>query len=105
MYFQSFWNICDLVLLVTYAIYVPMSFKEDLSSSLAMKSIQCIIVLFTLIKATYFLRIFDGFSFLVQMLRSVFIDLKFFLFFFAIFLVSFSFFLRILLPNTDDSLE
>lgn len=39
------------------------------------------------------------------MLRSVFIDLKFFLFFFAIFIMAFSLFLQILLPNSELRLD
>lgn len=64
-YFTSFWNMCDLTLMFTYFFYIPLSFVPDMQSSTLMKTVQCIIIMFTLIKATYFLRIFDGFSFLV----------------------------------------
>jgi len=104
-YFSSLWNVSDLTLMITYFIYIPLSYLPTLHSSIAMKAIQCNIILFTMIKATYFLRMFDGFSFLIQMIRSVLLDLKYFLLFFAIFIGSVSFFLMILLPNSHEGLD
>ena len=60
-------------------------------------------VLLSFIKMTFFLRIFDGFSFLVQMMSSVFVDLKQFLLFFAIFIAALAFSLSILIDK--DKLE
>ena len=62
---------------------------------------QCIIVLLTFIKVTFYMRIFEEFSFLVQMLTSVFKDLRFFLLFFSMFITTFAVLLSIVL---DDSL-
>jgi hypothetical protein len=101
-YFQSFWNICDISLLLSFTLYVAFSFMPAFDETIVMKAIQCLVILFTVIKATYFLRIFDGFSFLVQMIGSVFVDLKYFLLFFVIFLSAFSFFLKILLSQSED---
>jgi hypothetical protein len=50
-------------------------------------------------KVNYFLRIFNGFSFLVSMLTGVFFDLKFFLGFFAIVVATFSLILSVLIPE------
>lgn len=54
-------------------------------------------------KVNYFLRIFEGFSFLVSMLTGVFFDLKFFLGFFAIVVATFSLILSVLLPEAATS--
>ena len=54
-------------------------------------------------KVNYFLRIFEGFSFLVSMLTGVFFDLKFFLGFFAIVVATFSLILSVLLPEAAAS--
>ena len=62
---------------------------------------QCIIVLLAFIKVTFYMRIFEEFSFLVQMLTSVFKDLRFFLLFFSMFITTFAVLLSIVL---DDSL-
>jgi len=51
-------------------------------------------------KMNYFLRIFEGFSFLVSMLQGVFFDLKIFLAFFAIVVLTFSLILSVLLPES-----
>ena len=62
---------------------------------------QCIIVLLAFIKVTFYMRIFEEFSFLVQMLTSVFKDLRFFMLFFSMFITTFAVLLSIVL---DDSL-
>ena len=55
------------------------------------------------IKLNFFLRIFEGFSFLVSMLRGVFLDLKFFLSFFAFVVITFSLILSVLIPDASSS--
>jgi hypothetical protein len=47
------------------------------------------------VKVAFFLRIFDEFSFLVQMMQAVFNDLKYFFYFFGIFVFFFSIVLNI----------
>ena len=54
-------------------------------------------------KLNFFLRIFEGFSFLVSMLRGVFLDLKFFLSFFAFVVITFSLILSVLIPDASNS--
>lgn len=66
-----------------------------------MKALQCLILLLSSIKVTYFLRIFDSFSFLIQMIQSVFIDLRYFLLFFLIFTYAVSIFLSILVDYDE----
>ena len=58
-------------------------------------------VLLAFIKVTFFLRIFDGFSFLVQMISSVFDDLKYFLMFFSLFMTTFAVMISILINPGD----
>lgn len=61
------------------------------------------IVLLCFLKLLFFLRIFEGFSFLVSMLKGVFLDLKFFLSFFGFVVITFSLILSILIPEASDS--
>ena len=67
------------------------------------KGLQCILVISIFIKLNFLIRVFDQFSFLVHMLQSVFWDLRFFLAFFGIFVVSFSLLLSVILktPGVD----
>ena len=58
-------------------------------------------MLFAFIKVTFYMRIFEEFSFLVQIITSVFKDLRFFLLFFSMFITTFAVLLSIVL---DDSL-
>lgn len=59
------------------------------------KTFECLIVLFTFIKVTFYLRIFESFSDLVQMLISVIQDLRSFLALFAFFILAFAVLLAI----------
>ena len=97
-YKKNYWNWFDVLLMVIYLTYVPFAYMQD-SMIYIIKAIQCIIVLLTFIKITFFLRIFDEFSFLVQMMSSVFIDLRYFLMFFALFITTFGVFLSILIDD------
>ena len=51
---------------------------------------------------TFFLKIYDNFSFLVHMMLSVFVDLKSFLMYFSIFIFAFSLFIALLIDLQDD---
>lgn len=53
-------------------------------------------------KTGYYLRIFDRLSFLIQMLISVFIDLRYFLLLYSIFIFTFSLLLCVLIKKTGD---
>jgi len=55
--------------------------------------------MFSFMKVNYFFRIFDKFSFLVSMLKGVFLDLQVFLAFFAIVIITFSLVLSVLIPE------
>lgn len=64
-----------------------------------------ILVILSFIKMNYFLRIFDGFSFLVSMLKGVFNDLRYFLAYFLFVMVTFSLIFIVLIPNASESYE
>ena len=67
------------------------------SAVMATKSLQCAIIFLTFIKLNSMLRIYDEFSYLVQLLLMVFKDLRYFLAFFGFFIITFTVFLAILL--------
>ena len=103
-YFSDYWNVFDLLLIATYIAYIVFTFLQTTT-----KTVQCIIVLLAFIKVTFYMRIFEEFSFLVQMLTSVFKDLRFFLLFFSMFITTFAVLLSIVLDDTllktDDGLS
>ena len=89
-YFSEYWNIfdfathCKLHLIYRFSIYAKYK-QPELS---IIKTIKCIIVLFAFVKVTFFVRIFEEFSFLVQIPMSVFKAFWLFLFFFPIFVAT-----------------
>jgi Polycystin cation channel len=75
-------------MILVYLIYILMSFLYDKSNvTIAFK---CLIVVLTFIKVIFFLRIFEKLSFLVQMVTSVFSDLRWFMLFFSVFISTFA---------------
>lgn len=64
-----------------------------------MRSLACLVTIFSFLKLNYFLGILDSFSLLVSMLLGVFIDLKSFLCFFALVTLTFTLLLFILVPE------
>jgi hypothetical protein len=64
-----------------------------------MKILACLLILLAFLKANFYLRIFDGFSFLVSMLLGAFLDLRYFLAFFGFVILTFSLMLFVLVPQ------
>ena len=64
-YYRSLWNIFDTLFIIAYVCYIPISF---LSYDLVIISTQAVVIMVTFIKIIYFLRIFQDFSFMIQML-------------------------------------
>lgn len=103
-YFSSGWNICDLLLQISYVSYILAAFfvKSDLY---AIKSIQIIIIALTFVKLLFFLRIFPKLSFFIQMLIVVFRDMFYILLFFGIVIGFFCIFLAVLLKEDLSNYE
>jgi Ion transport protein len=101
-YGLNFWNICDIMLVTTYVIYVPLSFSLD-STQYVVKVFQCLILIFTCIKFNFYLRIFDRFSYLVQMIQRVFYDLQYFILFYIIIIATFSIMVSLIMNDTSSS--
>ena len=102
-YFKDTWNYVDigLSLAIVFELLINMLVTIPGSDQLK-KLLQTIIILLSFLKLNYFLRIFEGFSFLVSMLRGVFMDLQFFLSFFAFVVITFSLILSVLIPSTSN---
>ncbi|CDW84834.1 wd-40 repeat protein [Stylonychia lemnae] len=86
-YFQYLWNIIDMIHISCYIVLSIVEYHSDNSDNVVLLFV--VVISFTFLKLYYFLRIFEGFSFLVQMIAKVFQDLKFFIAFFLIFIVQF----------------
>lgn len=79
--------------------YVP--FEDPGSNLTFIKSVQCMVILLTLIKVIFYMRIFDNLSFLVRMLMTVFLDLRYFLLVFALFLFGFGLMLTVIIDDVS----
>lgn len=99
-YWKSFWNYIDLALPVFFILSTIFeayhlfylregSLEEDVDKD-SLRFVYLIMTFLICFKITYFLRTFDGFSFLVSMLKEVFLDLKFFLAFYFFIIISFA---------------
>jgi Ion transport protein len=97
----SIWNVCDNILAALYIAYVPVSFTRDLSDY-SLKVLQCLLLLLACIKLNYFLRIFDRFSYLVQMIIRVFFDLQHFIVFYVIIIAMFSIQVSLIMSDQSD---
>ncbi|CDW87819.1 wd-40 repeat protein [Stylonychia lemnae] len=86
-YFQDIWNYFDFSHIVIFICFCILEFTNEDSDLLILNKVLLIILSF--MKLFYFLRIYDGFSFLVQMMAGVFKDLKYFISFFLIFITLF----------------
>ncbi|CDW85302.1 wd-40 repeat protein [Stylonychia lemnae] len=86
-YFMDLWNYFDLSYIISYVILTIVEFSS--TSEQAVIILHIIAILLSSMKLFQFLRIFQGFSFLVSMLQGVFMDLRFFLGFFLIFIFQF----------------
>jgi phosphate/sulfate permease len=86
---KDFWNICDFLLFSLYTCYLPISFIYD-NQDYLVKCLQCAIIMFTSIKLNFYLRIFDQFSYLVQMVQTVLYDIGPFIMFFVFILCTFA---------------
>ncbi|CDW87575.1 UNKNOWN [Stylonychia lemnae] len=86
-YFLVIWNIIDITQIIAYITLNIIEFQSMNMDSLVLLFV--IVIALSFLKLYYFLRIYEGFSFLVQMITKVFQDLKFFIAFFLIFIVQF----------------
>lgn len=93
-YLNSFWDWADVGVNFFYHVYIYVSYflPKDIEwltqdgYTVLMLTLKVLIVSATLVKLLFYLRIFDQLSFLIQMLHSVIMDLRYFLLFFAVFL-------------------
>ncbi|CDW73596.1 wd-40 repeat protein [Stylonychia lemnae] len=86
-YLQDGWNIFDFSHIIAYTAYFILEFTNEDQDNLIL--IKILVIVLSFMKLFFFLRIYDGFSFLVQMMGGVFKDLKYFMIFFLIFILQF----------------
>ena len=95
-YFSEIWNLFDISLAVLYYGYVC---AQLIQKNYDLTVLECAIVIVSFLKLTFYLRIFDGLGFLVQMIVSVLKDLTNFLLFFCLFVVFCGIFMTIIMKN------
>lgn len=100
-YFKEMWNLFDYSLIVVYFGANIIEFTaESADGSRFLMLAQVFIVILSFLKINFFLRIYDGFSFLVSMMGGVFQDIKYFVAFFMIIIFQFGIIFAILF-NAD----
>eukprot|EP00347_Sterkiella_histriomuscorum_P009500 403340976 len=86
-YMKEIWNFFDYSLIIAYALLAGLEAAYPYEDYIVI--LKLVIVFLTFLKINFFLRIYDGFSFLVSMMAAVFVDLKYFIGFFVIFILQF----------------
>ncbi|CDW79046.1 serine threonine protein kinase [Stylonychia lemnae] len=102
-YLSEYWNYVDIFLIL---LYVGCGIIDLMHTNFQLERLlYSICLVFVFIKFFSYLRIFQGFSFLVQMLRAVFVDLKFFIALYGIVIVLYGLIFTILeiKADVDDS--
>ena len=89
------WNLFDIALLTSYIAFAMIDlFTDDTTLTTCL---ECAILLLIFVKVNFYLRIFEGFSFMVTMMQGVFKDLKYFMGFFAITVIEFGMLFTVLI--------
>lgn len=83
-----------------YCAYLPLSFILK-GQEYSVKCVQCAIIQFISIKLNFYLRIFDKFGHLVQMITTVFYDLKYFILYFVLIVSFYSIQISIYMKDVD----
>ncbi|CDW89455.1 wd-40 repeat protein [Stylonychia lemnae] len=86
-YLKDGWNYFDFSHIIAFVVYCILDFTNENQENLIL--IKIVVIVLSFMKLFFFLRIYDGFSFLVQMMAGVFKDLQYFLIFFIIFILQF----------------
>ena len=104
-YIATFWNAADLTLIMLYlGAYIPLNYlHESISLENEWRLVNFILIVMTFVKINQSLKIFEAFSFLVQMVQAVFYDLRLFLAYYIMVITTFSFLLMVIFddPNSD----
>jgi Ion transport protein len=93
-YISEYWNFIDFMVIVMQLVST-VCFVSGVDFDV-MRMIYCLMAIMVFIKVCFFLRIYDGFSFLVSMMQGVFLDLKYFIAFYMFVLILFTMLFSIL---------
>ena len=95
----------DLALILLYlGAYLPLSYMHEcISFENEWRIVNIVLILLTFVKFNQSLKIFDSFSFLVQMVQAVFYDLRLFLAYYIMVITTFGFILMVIFddPNSE----
>ena len=104
-YIKSLWNVADLTLITLYlCAYLPLNYlHETISFENEWRLVNFILIVMTFVKINQSLKIFESFSFLVQMVQAVFYDLRLFLAYYIMVITTFGFLMMVIFdePSSD----
>jgi hypothetical protein len=101
---NDFWNFVDMALMCTYFSYFVVSFLYPPTDYNIIGLQTAVIILFG-IKINFYLRLFDGFGFLVQMIVITFRDIRQFLLYFFILISFMAIQLTLIFPDHIEGYE
>ena len=99
-YISDLWNLIDILMIILY-VAVSIMFFFTLKNEIV-RIIFCFLIILAFVKICFFLRIYDGMSFLVSMVQGVFLDLKYFLLFYFLVLILFNLLFQVLNTKLGD---
>eukprot|EP00347_Sterkiella_histriomuscorum_P019350 403341975 len=99
-YVNDFWNIIDQVLTILYFVIVIIDIQEIAYNGIVIMH-SCMLIL-VFIKLCQILRVFQGFSYQVSMLKAVFMDLRYFIMLYVFVLVVYGLIFTLLKIKTSD---
>jgi hypothetical protein len=102
-YMSDLWNFFDFFLIAINLTIINLDFFYTYVTPQVILNTLMLLLIFT--KICFYLRISDGFSFLVSMLIGVFADLKFFFLFYIIMLVMFTLIFLNLTLTLDENMS
>eukprot|EP00347_Sterkiella_histriomuscorum_P005471 403356490 len=100
-YLQDKWNDLSLILSLSVYVIIFVDYRQDVYEGLRLAQIYMLILGF--LRVNYYLRIHDGFGFMISMFTEVFVDLKYFVIFFIMIIIEFA--LLFLLVFKGSSME
>lgn len=101
---NDFWNFIDVGLMGTYFSYFVVSFLYPPTNS-SITGLQTAVIILFGIKINFYLRLFDGFGFLVQMIVITFRDIRQFLLYFFILISFMAIQLTLIFPEQIEGYE
>lgn len=99
LYFDSYWNFFDCFFILAYFAYFIVGLFSFTNDKAWMRWLQSAVLTMTFIKMTYYVRIFKRMGKMVNLLAKAIVDLKYYLFFYALLICFFAVLITIIVES------